>query len=437
MLEQEQYHLVGVAGVGMSALAQAFAAAGRTVSGSDRYYDAGVDLDAIRRLRRAGIDFRPQDGSGVGPHTKALVVSTAIEHDNPDILAANAAGVPILHRAEALAHLVAEKRCIAVTGTSGKSTVTGMIGHVMAELGADPTVVNGAAVLNWVSVGTVGNFRAGNSDWWVIEADESDRSLLKYHPAWAVITNATADHFGLRETLELFERFKRQIGSGLVSTLDEPELLAELRVDSSADARNFEYAGLRFELAMRGRHNAENALLAVVLCERLGFDLKEIRDALSSFKGIHRRLELVGSVNGVTVIDDYAHNPAKIRAAWRAIAGPGRVIGVWRPHGYGPLATMMDDLASAFRDVCREKDLLFVLPVFDAGGTADRSVCAGDLVERILAQGLEGVTAIEPRALSGHVAEKTRPGDTVLLMGARDPGLPALAAEVLRAIGSS
>jgi len=435
MLQQGHFHFAGVAGSGMSALAQAVLAAGRTVSGSDRCRDAGLHLDVIRRLRAAGVDFLPQDGSGITPRTAALVFSTAVEDDNPDIVAARAAGVPVLHRAAVLARLLEGKRCVAVAGTSGKSTVTGMIGHIMSELGADPTVVNGAAVLNWILPNAVGNFRAGNSDWWVIEADESDRSLLDYCPEWAVITNATADHFGAEETLELFEAFKRRVVRGLVSALDEPGLLRDLTAECSGDALSFAHAGLRFELPLRGRHNAENGLLAVELCRRLGFDPNDIREALKSFKGIHRRLERVGLSNGVTVIDDYAHNPAKIRAAWRAVTGSGRMIGVWRPHGYGPLAAMMDGLAEAFCDVCRDGDLLFVLPVYDAGGTADRSVCAADLVERIRARGFAGADEVRPPALAERVSGAARAGDTVLIMGARDPGLPALAAEVLRALG--
>jgi UDP-N-acetylmuramate--alanine ligase len=178
----EHYHLVGVAGVGMSALAQVLLGQGMRVSGSDRHFDRGEDLEVIAKLRGAGVRFLPQDGRGVTAGTAGVVVSTAIEKGNPDLEAAECRAVPVMHRAEMLARAAAGKRCVAVTGTSGKSTVTGMIGWILDQAGADPVVVNGAPVLNWVTPAAVGNVRLGKSDLWVLEADESDRSLLRYHP---------------------------------------------------------------------------------------------------------------------------------------------------------------------------------------------------------------------------------------------------------------
>jgi len=429
------YHLAGVAGAGMSALAQALLHAGQRVTGSDRYYDAGRPLETLEKLRAAGVRLVRQDGGGVTPETAGLVVSTAIEAENADLAAARRLNVPVIHRAEMLARLLEDKRAVAVTGTSGKSTVTGLIGWMLEQAGWNPTVVNGAPVLNWTSPSAIGNFRPGG-ELWVFEADESDRSLLRYRPEWAVITNASSDHFDLESTIELFRRFTQQARKGVVSALDEAEAPAAGEVAHTAAGMRFVYQGERFDLPLRGAHNVANALLAIRLCERLGLAPASLRGALQSFRGIQRRLETVGRARSVTVVDDYAHNPAKVRAAWRALAeGCPRVLGVWRPHGYGPLAHMLGELTEAFAEVCRPQDRLFVLPVFDAGGTADRSVHAGLLVDRLRERGLAAEEAPEGEELAERIAAAARPGDTVAVMGARDPGLPALARRILAALG--
>jgi UDP-N-acetylmuramate--alanine ligase len=435
MLEQGHYHFTGVAGCGMSSLAQAVLREGLEVSGSDRQYDAGANLDVIRKLAAAGVRFVPQDGSGVGDGTRCVVVSTAIEADNPDLLAAAARAVPVLHRAELLARVVESKRCVAVTGTSGKSTVTGMIGWLLEALGADPTIINGAVGLNWRDRDRLGNFRPGLSEWCVFEADESDRSLLRFRPDWAVVTGASRDHFDLDETRRLFRSFENQAKEGLVSVLREPELLDSMRCEVTPRASRFEYREFTFEVPLPGRHNAENAFLAATLCERLGFDLERAAQAMPAFKGLQRRLELIGQKKGITVIDDYAHNPAKIRAAWTSVAaGAERVHAVWRPHGYGPLKAMLPDLVRLFLGLCRAHDSLCVLPVYEAGGTADRSVNSSDLVAQLTSAGLGGVCTVEAGAALELVAASASPGDAVLVMGARDPGLPALARRIVDAL---
>jgi UDP-N-acetylmuramate--alanine ligase len=430
------YHFIGVAGVGMSALAQAVQSQGHLVTGSDRYFDSGREMEVIDKLCGMGIRFVPQDGTGITATTRGVVYSSAIEDDNPDILAAKRLGAPLLHRAAMLARLTRGKRCIAVTGTSGKSTVTGMIGWTMDQLGFDPTVVNGAPVLNWVSAERIGNARLGRSDWWVIEADESDKSLLRFRPDWAVITNASKDHFELDIVERLFHRFSRQVRRGLISTLDSPDLLRDLKIRRTAHGTRFVYRDVPFDVPLIGDFNAHNAFLAVLLCERLGCDLVAVRKALRSFKGIHRRLETAGAARGITVIDDYAHNPAKIRAAWGAVAPYAkRVLAIWRPHGFGPLRLMMEELAAAFGEVRRPQDRLLVLPVFDAGGTANRSVRSEMLVARLTQSDIGACEAV-----SGYddalrrIRAIARPGDVILSMGARDPGLPELARRIVAAV---
>jgi len=426
------YHLVGVAGVGMNPLAQALLAAGWEVTGSDRYLDQGRALDVIPKLRRAGVRFVPQDGSGVSPQTLAVIVSTAIEADNPDLAAAARHGVPVVHRAEMLAKLIEDKECIAVTGTCGKTTVTGMVGFLLEQLGDEPTVVNGGVVLNWESEDAVGNFRAGRSRRWVIEADESDRSLLRYSPDWAIITNVHADHFPVEQAQDLFQTFAKQVKNDVVGRHDDREFWRQFQPELSASGSRFTHRGQTFHLPLLGRHNAENALQAVMLCERLGHPLARVSAALSEFRGIRRRLEVVGVASGVTVIDDYAHSPTKIRAAWQAVAPHHkRGLVAWRPHGFGPLSNMFDELRALFREMGRSCQCLYVLPVYYAGGTAKASVTSEELVKDLQSAGVPIELARDYEDLVRRIGARAQAGDVVLSMGARDPDLPALARRIV------
>lgn len=427
-----QYHIVGVAGVGMSALAHVLCDRGCVVTGSDRHDDRGDEGSVLATLERSGVGFCPQDGSGVATGVDAVVVSTAIEDDNPDVVAARARRVPVLHRSEVLAQLVEDKTCIAVAGTCGKSTVTGMVGWILAQTGRDPTVVNGAPVINWCNDQRLGNVRRGGNDLWVIEADESDRSLLSYTPTYAVITNMSADHFDLAETRQLFERFASRVQRKVIGALDDDNPLAGIEPEVTASSSFWDYAGVNFELSLPGRHNVENAMHAARLCECVGVPLAQSAEALKSFRGIRRRLEVVGNAGGITVIDDYGHNPAKIRAAWEAVVPfCRRGIVIWCPHGYGPLRSMLEALIDTFCDLCGPEDRLLLLPVYDAGGTADRSISANVLAERLMAAGVS-VSCVESHdeALAS-VLEEAQPDDVVVVMGARDPQLPALARQIV------
>jgi UDP-N-acetylmuramate--alanine ligase len=423
-------HLVGVAGSGMSALAQALLAQGWDVSGSDRYLDKGEDSAVLDKLGAAGVRLLPQDGSGAADKDRVVVVSSAIESDNPDLDAARGVGAEIVSRAAMLARLVNGKRCIAVAGTCGKTTVTGMIGWILEKLGADPSVVNGGAVLDWIDDKALGNTRAGKSDLWVIEADESDGSLLEFSPDWAVITNVSKDHFDVAHAEELFAKFVSRVRCGVVGGI-AAEPLPVRDVEQTMTGAVFRYRDVQFHISLPGAHNIENAVRAIALCERLGYDAAAARDAIASFRGIHRRLEVVGRVGGVTVIDDFAHNPAKIRAAWNAVAPYARkVFAIWRPHGFGPLAFMADELTDMFAEVCKPSDCLCVLPVYYVGGTASRKMTSQDFVARLRARGVAAEYVEDLRGCVERVAGLAVDGDVVLSMGARDPDLPEFARQV-------
>jgi UDP-N-acetylmuramate--alanine ligase len=449
-LRRKRAHVVGVGGVGMSALAQALQGAGYRVSGSDRYLDSGRPLPVLTRLAAAGIELVPQDGSGVGKDCDVVVVSTAIESGNPDTDAAMAAGVPVVHRAEMLARLAAGRRVLAVGGTAGKTTVTGMLGWIFESAGLDPTVVNGGAVLDWIAGDRVGNVRQGASDWWILEADESDRSFLQYSPEWSLVTNISKDHFELAESEDLFRLFAAKARAGIVAGAD-----AAARIGSSAATcvvADFEpgdpvlsRGGSRFTLAGRGifvplpgRHNAENALMASTLALRAGVEPGAVAEAMGVFRGIERRLERVsGPDSPCAVFDDMAHNPAKIRAAWTAVRQEGApVAGLWRPHGFAPLALMFDELVAAFGESMAPEEALFLLPVYYAGGTARGTRTSEDLARALAARGLRVECLPGEQEAEARLTECGRAGHTILIMGARDPGLPELARRCTRTLAS-
>lgn len=437
-LEGGHFHLTGIAGCGMNALAQLLHARGASVWGSDRLCDQGEAAPLMEKLAGLGIEVFPQDGKAVKPQSNALVVSTAIEDDNPEIIAAREHGIPIVHRSRMLARCIEDMRTIAIGGTSGKTTTTGMLGWIFEQLSLDPTVINGASVLNWITPERIGNVRIGESEIAIIEADESDRSLLQFTPEFSSIGNISRDHFELDETIELFRLFAARTIRRVVCGPEVPiEQLASpkaIRVAFEQErSGGFSYKGENFELKMAGVHNLENALIAVALCDICGLDLHRVGNALRDFQGIERRLQMVGTAKGVNVIDDYAHNPAKIAAAWATVAEKSdRIIGIWRPHGFTPLHSMKDQLAETFRELFRPQDSIFILPVYYAGGTATRKTTARQFVDQLREAGVQGQFAQNYDELMEKLLCIAKPGDAILCMGARDPQLPRFAGRIVR-----
>ena len=434
-------HVAGVAGVGMSALAQALRWTYDRVTGSDRFFDQGQDLPVFGALRASGVEIVKQDGSAVDARTEAVVYSTAIEKDNPEFAAAQRAGVPLRHRAEMLAELARGHTVLAVAGTAGKTTTTGMLGWTLEQLGADPTVVNGGALVDWADGRHVGNVRRGGENApWVLEVDESDRSLLNFRPEWSILTNVSQDHFTLAEVQDLFRAYAAQVkteivcGAGVAAILGKQKArIVEVATPPERAAAGFAAAwrGQRLAVPQPGAHNALNALMAAELCAQLGYAPEKIAAALARFGGVQRRLERVDRGGAVRVVDDYGHNPAKLAAAWAAVSAPGnRVLGAWRPHGYGPLRAMMEPLADAFASACRAQDKLWLLPVYDAGGTANRTVTSDELATQLKARGVDVALAANYAELGEALLREARAGDTILTMGARDPQLPGFAREM-------
>lgn len=404
----------------MNGLAQLAALHGYEVSGSDRAFDP--QLEPFRSLIHLGIQIFEQDGSGINKGTTQVVYSTAIEDDNPDLLKAGKRGIPLLHRTQFLKQLMGDAELIAVAGTAGKTTTTGILGWIFDQLGEDPNVYIGASVLNWKTPQSPGNVRKGASNLWIIEADESDRSFLNFQPTHSIITNISEDHYSLDELRNMFARFRGQTtGTVVEGTTMQP---------NAKQGGIFEFGDMEFAVPMLGHHNLENALCAIRLCAALGMDLTRVRNALATFRGIERRLEIAGQPNGITIIDDYAHNPAKISAALAAAAeySHGQVHAYWRPHGFKPLEQGMDLLVDSFtRHWKANGGSIFILPVYYAGGSVERNVSADDLVERLNSTGISATLVSGYPVLKEKLEQCAQPGDVVLGMGARDPELPLFA----------
>jgi UDP-N-acetylmuramate-alanine ligase len=449
-----RFHYAGLAGAGMSALAQYQVMTGGVASGSDRAFDRGERKELRAQLERLGIRVLPQDGSGLGSDCAALVVSTAVEENVPDFAAARAARIPIVHRSELLAYFVARQRSIAITGTSGKSTVTAMVFAILKGAGRDPSVITGGDLPELQAQGLPGNAFAGRSDLLVVEADESDGTLIRYAPAIGVILNLQRDHKEIEDVAAMFATLRARVREALV--VGDAENLdpfaggalrfglgprADVRGEDVAlgpDASRFRVGDVVFELPVPGAHNVVNALAAIATARVLGVPVEQMPAPLSSFRGIGRRFQTVGKAHGVEVVDDFAHNADKIAAAIRtAKLRSRRVLAIYQPHGYGPTRFLRRDFVTTFARELGPDDRLWMLEVFYAGGTATRDFSAADIVAEIGARGIHAEFSPSREWLGERIAREARPGDLVLVMGARDPSLTALARAILAGIESA
>ncbi len=439
----------------MSSIAQVMVRHGHEVCGSDRNYDRGNNAIFFESLRDAGIKIFPQDGSGVTQDCDFVVASTAIEDTVPDMAKARELDINIIHRSQALAGLFNSARGVGVGGTSGKSTVCGMVGNLLAEAGFDPSIINGGRMKNFSDGDSPGNARSGGSDLMVIESDESDGSIVNYHPAISIVTNISRDHKTIEELKELFEIF---IGNtretailnadcDLVSGLGTSgKNIISFGIDAEADIRaesielmpfscGFVCGGTQFNLSVPGMHNVSNALAAIAVGVHLGIDMKTISMGMASFRGIARRFDLIGEKNGVKVIDDFGHNPDKIKATIEALDGlPGRRHLVFQPHGFGPTKFMKDGLIEVFSNYLRAEDVLYMPEIFYAGGTAVRSVSSAEIIDTIAGNGKTAKYFESRDDIVSSVARDVTDGDVVVVMGARDDTLTQFCESILDAI---
>lgn len=445
----------GIAGTGMSALAQYLAFQGGKVSGSDRSLDRGAEAEKRAYFEKLGVRLTPQDGSGLAG-CSCLVVSTAIEAQNPEMRKAQELGIPIVHRSDLLAYLAAQRKTIAVSGTSGKSTVSGMLYHVLAAGGLSPSLITGANLGSLRAEGLLGNAKAGRGEWLVIEADESDGSLVKYHPEMGVILNVDKDHKEVEELIPLFKQFQAQSRRILLGEADP--ICRSLRRDGdlffgleSADGAAlsglslgdwdsaFRLGGADFRLHVPGRHNVANAMAAIAVGRCVGVSFADCARGLAEYRGVERRHVRVGESGGVTVVDDFAHNPAKVKACLETVkrsadGRPRRVLAVFHPHGFAPMKLMGKDLVEAILSVLDEKDRIFMPEIYYAGGTADKTISSRDLIAAVNAAKPIGSFYPTKDAVTGAAVADAGPGDWIVSMGARDPSLDQYAKGVLEAL---
>lgn len=442
-------HFVGIAGSGMSALADYRLLAGGRVSGSDRFFDQGRELTEAARLRALGATLHPQDGRGA-EEADLLVASTAVEARIPDLQRALELGRPLAHRADWLAAHLVDRPSIAIAGTSGKSTTVGMCFAALRAAGLDPGLITGGDLNEIRSERVRGNGWYGRGPL-VIEADESDKSLVRYHPGLGLVLNLHLDHDEPAAILPVFRRFLDQCrGPRLIAEDEELAALrpgaeifglgpdADHRAEAIVEGRDgscFRYRGHPIELPIPGRHNLLNALAALAIAGRAGADLELAAAGLARYRGVARRFEILGRPRGIEVIDDYAHNPAKIEAALRTARARGdRLIAVFQPHGFGPTRFMRQDYVAAIQRVLRPEDQFWFLEIFYAGGTVTRDISARELAEELQTLGVQGRFAAERADLVAALRAEARPGDTILIMGARDPSLPLLGRSLIAAL---
>lgn len=434
----------------MSPLARLLAARGAHVIGSDRSFDAGRNIEFFRRLAAEGIQLVPQDGSGVSSAVEKFVVTRAVENSIPDIRRAQELGIPIVRRPTLVADLFAKTRNVAVGGTSGKSTTTGMIGWALTELGIGPTVVNGAEMIDFES-----NFIAG-TELSVFEADESDGRndvVGCCSPAIAVLTNISHDHFDLDELGDIFGDFIARATEGVVLNAD-----CELSMKLRSRARRVLTFGLHNEadimprhlggnLSIRGAHNVGNALATLGVVRLLGGDTTRAAAALRSFRGMRRRLELIGEVGGVKVFDDFASNPGKIEATLSTLHDESRkIVAIFQPHGFQPTKMMLNGYIDTFSKCLREGDLLIVAPIYYAGGSANMvegkevslptDISGNDIVEGVRRNGVPARYVAARKEIETLLPQLVQAGDVVVSMGSRDETLPDFARELVQKLRS-
>lgn len=460
-MNKASYFLIGVAGTGMSALAQYLAQAGHQVAGSDRQFAQPSDSPIQQQLQNQGIACFPQDASGIQADTDYVVISTAIEKDNVELMRAQELNLVVLHRSELLQQIAQSRKTIAISGTSGKSTVTGMVWHILQETGMHPSLISGAGLSELEAQGKIGNAVYDSAgEWLVIEADESDGSLVQYHPEIGVILNVDKDHKELHELEQLFTTFASHTRQTLIVNGDHP--LAQKHSRGRAwefghegfqgfQGLDFEAVGtsirfrirhqgnlIRCEVPVPGEHNMYNALAAIAVSRACGQELRSAAQALKTWGGIHRRHQIVDQIQGITLVDDYAHNPAKIAASIRACQAftAGRIIAWFQPHGFGPTRFLRKELAQEMAQTLRSeqdmnhRDLMFFSQIYYAGGTAVQDISGQDLADDLKALKVDATYIQNRDEAAQKMVAAAFAGDTILLMGARDPSLADFAQQV-------
>lgn len=457
------FFFCGIGGSGMLPLAQIVQGRGASVAGSDRSRDQGRLPEKFAALEAQGFALHPQDGSGIVAKDQVVVASAAVEDTVPEIVRANELGCLRLTRAELNSILFNTSGAgLAIAGTSGKSTVTGMLGWIMQVAGREPTIMNGAVMKNFVRADhPIASAVVGSRSIYVSEVDESDGSIALYRPAVGVLLNVSLDHKSMDELRVLFGDYLARSRIAAINAddaealallprarevitfgIDQPRAQIGIKPGSIADGPVRQAATVidrhdgsehALVLAMPGRHNLANALAAIAGAAAAGVPVAASVKALASFAGLARRFDVIGtSPSGVTVIDDFGHNPEKCAATLRTLkAHPGRVIAFFQPHGYGPLRQMGAELAETFARELGPDDVTIMCDPVYFGGTVDRSEGTARIIGLITAAGGRAEHIAMREDCATRILEIARPGDRIVVMGARDDTLTQFAQSIL------
>lgn len=443
-----------IAGSGMSALAQILKHKNNDVYGSDRSFDQGKEQKNKQALESIGIKIFPQDGSMLDKSFSALYASTAVEDTVPDIKRAKELNIPVKRRSDLLAEIFGSyKYNIAIGGTSGKSTVTAMIGYILDKANLKPLVINGALLKNYEDKTGIPNIIFNDGDYCVIEADESDGSIEKYTPYISVVNNITLDHKSIDELKVLFGDFLKRGKGGAVVNKDcensidlltlNPNTVTFSIKDSTADfyAENitaipngttYTFRNRTYSLKLIGNFNVLNAMCAVACCSLLGVKAEDACSILQDFLGTKRRLEILGLSQNITVIDDFAHNPDKVAASMSALKSyNGRLLIMFQPHGFAPMRLMGKEIMDSFIFYMDENDILLLPEIFFSGGSVTRDISSNDLVNYTRRHSKNALFFTTREELKQHLLKIARPNDRIVLMGARDNSITDMGYELL------
>lgn len=425
----------------MSALAQILAQKGHKVSGSDR----NNNFELKRKLEDLGIKITGQDGSGINKKIDRVVISRAIEEGNPDLVKAKGLSLSIFLRQDILREIFGTNPGIAVAGTSGKTTVVGMIAVIFDSIGIDMTVINGGIIKNYNN-----NVKVGKAPFYCIETDESEGNLKGFYPRIGVLTNIGKDHMSHRKLLKVYKEFADGISDTLILNSDYKAVFSNSKKtitfgvsrDSDIRAENirffpdyslFKVRGHEFRIKAPGLYNIYNALAAIAVTSAWGVSLRDAARGLVLFKGIKRRFEIISRKNGVRVIIDYAHNPDKIRAVLEtARIGAKRLIAIYQPHGFGPVRMFFKELADVFSACLDNNDCLFMPEIYYAGGLVTKDISSKDIIDEVRRKNNKLIAEYfhNREDIAKKVHSIKEPGDTVIVMGARDESLLAFARDL-------
>lgn len=456
----------------MSAIAQYLKAAGYNVAGSDRQFVLGEQNETRAALEAEGIICYEQGVGGISMDIDCVVVSTAIEDAVPEVQQAKALSKRIIKRSELLAEIVSTKKTVAVGGTSGKSTTTAMLFEILHHAALKPSVIGGAGLSRLIKEGKIGNAAYGEGEWLIIEADESDGSIVQYHPEIGLLLNIDKDHQEMDELMQLFSTFKTN-SRHFITNLTH-SLSASLSAGSSFDFScvenreqgvgsreqgnreqithnpqpttqnlssssfhqhgakiSFEVRGQQFEINTPGKHNMENAMAAIAAATCIGIDLQTCSAALKNYEGIYRRHQVFGERNGIVLVDDFAHNPVKCARSMEACQPFAEKLIAWfQPHGYGPTRFLRHDFVEEISRVLRPQDEIWMSEIYFAGGTAIKDISAEDLINDLKLKGVNAFFVSDRNQLLETMRPHFTSSTTLLLMGARDPSLGEFAKEV-------